>query len=48
MAFEMPRAKKPEDVGLSLQRLKRLRDVLQADIDKGVVPGAVALVARRG
>ena len=41
MAFEMPRANKPEDVGLSSQRLQRIRDTLQADIDKG-------LRARRG
>jgi len=48
MAFEMPRANKPEDVGLSSQRLQRIRDVLQADIDNGLVPGAVLLIARRG
>ena len=48
MAFEMPRADKPENVGMSSQRLQRIRDALQADIDKGVVPGAVALIARRG
>jgi CubicO group peptidase (beta-lactamase class C family) len=48
MAFEMPRANKPEDVGLSSARLQRLHDALKTDIDKGVVPGAVALIARRG
>jgi CubicO group peptidase (beta-lactamase class C family) len=48
MAFEMPRANKPEDVGLSSQRLQRIRDTLQANIDKGFVPGAVLLIARRG
>ena len=48
MAFEMPRADKPENVGMSSLRLQRIRDALQADIDKGVVPGAVALIARRG
>jgi CubicO group peptidase (beta-lactamase class C family) len=48
MSFEFPRANKPEDVGLSSARLARIRDALQADIDKAVVPGAVALVARRG
>jgi CubicO group peptidase (beta-lactamase class C family) len=48
MAFEMPRADKPEDAGLSSLRLKRLRDTLRADIDRGVVPGAVMLVGRRG
>jgi CubicO group peptidase (beta-lactamase class C family) len=48
MAFEMPRVSKPEDVGLSSQRLQRMRDAFQADIDKGIVPGAVVLVARHG
>src|SRR5262252_1515670 len=48
MAFEMPRANKPEEVGLSSQRLQRICDTLQADIDKGLAPGAVLLIARRG
>jgi len=47
MAFDMPRANKPEDVGLSSPRLQRIRDTLQADVDKGAVPGAVMLIARR-
>ena len=38
----------PEEVGLSRGRLQRLSDVLRGDIDRGFVPGAVALVARRG
>ncbi len=48
MTFEMPRAVKPEDVGLSSVRLQRVRDTLKTDIDKGLVPGAVVLIARRG
>jgi len=44
----MPQVDKPEHVGLSSQRLQRIRDALQADIDKGLVAGAVALIARRG
>jgi len=48
MAFDLPRADKPEDVGLSSTRLKRLTDTLLTDIDKGLVPGAVLLIARRG
>jgi CubicO group peptidase (beta-lactamase class C family) len=39
---------KPEDVGMSSQRLERLGVVLQADIEQGKIPGAVVLVARRG
>jgi CubicO group peptidase (beta-lactamase class C family) len=48
MAFEIPRANKPEEVGLSSQRLQRICDTLQADIDKGLAPGAALLIARRG
>ena len=48
MAVEMPRVSKPEDVGLSSQRLRRLHDALQSDVDKGIVLGAVVLVARHG
>jgi CubicO group peptidase (beta-lactamase class C family) len=39
---------KPEQVGLSSERLNRLTATLKADVDKGVIPGAVLLVARHG
>ena len=38
----------PEQVGLSSQRLARLSQALKADADKGKIPGAVALVSRKG
>jgi CubicO group peptidase (beta-lactamase class C family) len=38
----------PEDVGLSTSRLARLGAVMRGEIERGRVPGAVALVARRG
>jgi CubicO group peptidase (beta-lactamase class C family) len=38
----------PEDVGLSSERLKRITDVLKGDVEKGLIPGAVVLVARHG
>jgi CubicO group peptidase (beta-lactamase class C family) len=38
----------PEEIGLSSARLGRLRSVLESEIERGRVPGAVALVARRG
>jgi CubicO group peptidase (beta-lactamase class C family) len=38
----------PEDVGLSSARLARLGRVMSGEIERGRVPGAVALVARRG
>lgn len=39
---------KPEDVGMSRERLGRIGEVLERDIAAGLLPGAVALVARRG
>ena len=38
----------PTDIGLNAQRLDRLRLVLQSEIDRARLPGAVALIARRG
>jgi len=38
----------PEDVGLSTAGLARLGSVMQGEVERGRVPGAVALVARRG
>ena len=39
---------KSEVMGLSKQRLTRIATVFRGDIDAGIIPGAVALVARRG
>jgi CubicO group peptidase (beta-lactamase class C family) len=39
---------RPEDVGLSSERLARVRAVLEADIDAGKMPGGVLAIARRG
>src|SRR5580658_1085693 len=39
---------KPEDVGMSLERLHRIHDAVQRHIDAGEISGAVTLVARRG
>ena len=38
----------PADVGLCPERTKRLMDVLRHEVDSGRVPGAVAMIARRG
>jgi CubicO group peptidase (beta-lactamase class C family) len=38
----------PEEIGLSSVRLARLGEVLRGEIERGRVPGAVALIARRG
>ncbi len=39
---------KPEDIGLSTERLKRISEAVQRHIAAGNVAGAVTLVARRG
>ena len=46
-AQALPTAK-PEQVGLSSERLARLDARLKADVAKGVIPGAIVLVARHG
>src|SRR3989449_4199423 len=39
---------KPEQVGLSSERLERIGQVLRADVERGRIPGAVVVVARKG
>jgi CubicO group peptidase (beta-lactamase class C family) len=39
---------KPQALGLSPARLQRMSDALSREIDKGTIPGATILVARRG
>src|SRR4051794_31068862 len=46
-AQSLPTAK-PEGVGLSSERLGRIGKVLQAEIQAKKIPGAVAIVARKG
>src|SRR5947209_11766961 len=41
-------AAKPETVGLSSERLGEIAKVINADVEKGRLPGAVIAVARRG
>jgi CubicO group peptidase (beta-lactamase class C family) len=43
----LPRAR-PEQVGLSSERLARIGAALRADIDAGRIPGAVIAIARHG
>ncbi len=44
----LPMASKPEEVGLSSTQLKRLEAATKQNIDDGLMPGAVMLVARHG
>src|SRR4051812_39131427 len=43
----LPHAK-PEQIGLSATRLQRMSDAFKREVDKGTLPGATVLVARRG
>src|SRR4051812_17038763 len=43
----LPRAK-PEEAGMSSERVARIGASLKADIDRGRIPGAVLAIARRG
>ena len=46
-AAGLPSAK-PQEVGLSSERLDRIGQVLRADVEKGRIAGAVVVVARKG
>jgi CubicO group peptidase (beta-lactamase class C family) len=43
----LPQAK-PESIGLSSVRLQRMSDAFKREIDKGTLPGATVMVARKG
>ena len=47
MAGGVP-AGKPEDAGMSSERLARIHEAVERHIDAGEISGAVTLVARRG
>jgi len=44
----LPTSKRPEEVGLSTERLARITNFFQCEIDKGAIPGATLLIARDG
>ncbi len=46
-AEALPSAR-PEQVGLSSERLDRIGQIFRSEFEKGTLPGAVALVARKG
>jgi CubicO group peptidase (beta-lactamase class C family) len=47
-ALGLPRAEGPEQVGLSSARLERLSGVDRGDVERGLIPGAVLMIARGG
>ena len=48
LAQPLPLAKRPEDVGVSAQRLGRVRQQMTADVESKLIPGSVLLIARNG
>ena len=44
----LPKAKNPEEVGFSSERLKRISAKFQEDVNKGMIPGAVIMIVRKG
>ena len=48
LAQDLSRTARPEDVGFSSERLGRITQYFQGEVDKGAIPGAVLLVARNG
>ena len=48
LAQGLPTASQPEDIGFSSERLKRVTNAFQGEVDKGAIPGTVVLIARNG
>lgn len=47
-AQQLPKVSRPEDAGFSSERLNRLTQFFQSEVDKGSIPGAVLIVGRNG
>ena len=48
LSQDLPKLSRPEDAGFSSERLARLTQFFQSEVDKGTIPGVVLLVARNG
>src|SRR5690349_7645753 len=48
VAQELPKLSRPEEAGFSSERLGRITQYFQSEVDHGSIPGAVVLVARNG
>src|SRR5690349_23695518 len=48
LAQELPKLSRPEEAGFSSERLGRITQYFQSEVDHGSIPGAVVLVARNG
>src|SRR5438270_9640158 len=48
VAQEQPKLSRPEEAGFASDRLNRITQFFQSEVDKGAIPGAVLVVARHG
>jgi CubicO group peptidase (beta-lactamase class C family) len=48
IAVGLPSVDRPEKLGLSPERLERISATFRNDVDRGMIPGAVMLIARAG
>jgi CubicO group peptidase (beta-lactamase class C family) len=48
VAQELPKLSRPEEAGFASDRLNRITQFFQSEVDKGAIPGAVLVVARNG
>lgn len=48
LAQDLPKLSRPEEAGFSSERLARLTQFFQSEVDKGAIPGTVLLVVRNG
>ena len=48
LAQDLAKVSRPEDAGFSAERIGRITQFFQSEVDKGAIPGAVLLVARNG
>src|SRR3954469_19620704 len=48
LAQDLPKLSRPEEAGFSSERLSRITQFFQSEVDKGAIPGAVLMVARNG
>jgi CubicO group peptidase (beta-lactamase class C family) len=47
-SFGLPKAERPQELGLSPERLERISATFRADVERGFIPGAVFVIARAG
>jgi len=48
LAQGLPKVGQPDAISFSKDRLRRLTEVFQSDVEKGAIPGAVVLIAQDG